>query len=426
MMNDRNDFNHDDLLDRAVQAVLRGPVPDEPSPAKLAELIAQVRHAADQPQPIRLIERIKNMKPMTRITVAATVLIAFAGLMSWLAPHGGTSTAFAAVAEALNAVQSATWKTETTVKGPDGMPITTSWKNMFLAPSHERLEIAADGGKPAGATIIDGKKDKMITLLPDTKTAFVVNFKNLPKQNPMGRTFQGLRELVANAQSGKGGKVERLGEKTVDGRRAEGFHIQLGAIDVKLWADPRTLLPIRIEQTTSETRVVMTNFQTGMNLEPSLFSIDVPAGYTVPNTAQLDFSKKPINYVADALKIAAGYNGGVFPQELRGEHGIDGIVFRGERELKKKNPAAQMKLAAIMELSSKLGGAFGVLYSLRPENDWHYAGKDVKLGTPNRPIFWYKPKKDGDYVVLYADLSVKEVAAKDVPNAPKVDDRNIP
>jgi outer membrane lipoprotein-sorting protein len=421
MMENRNNGHRDDLLDRAVEAVLREPLPDEPPPEKLAELLAKVRHAAEQPHPITFIERMKNMKPLTRFAVAAAVLIAITGLISWLAPHGGTSTAFAAVAEALNAVQSATWKTETTVKAPDGKPITTSWRNLFLAPSHERMEIASVAGKPAGISIIDGQKDKMITLLPDTKTALVVNFKNFPKENPMGRTFQGLRELVTNAQNGKGGKVERLGEKTIDGRHADGFHVQLGAVDVKLWADPQTLLPIRVEQTIAEARVVMTDFQTDVNVDPALFSIDVPAGYTVPHTAQVDLSKKPITYVADALKIAAEYNGGVFPPELRGEHGIDATVFRHAAELKKKNPAAQLKLAAVLDLSSKLGGAFGVLLSLQPENDMHYAGKDVKLGTPNRPIFWYKPKKDGDYQVLYADLTVKEVAAKDVPKAPETE-----
>jgi outer membrane lipoprotein-sorting protein len=422
-MEDRNNFDRDDLLNRAVEAVLRQPRPDVPPPDQLAELVARVRHAAEQPHPITLTERIKNMKPMTRIAVAAAVLIAFAGLISWLAPHGGTSTAFAAVAEALNAVQTATWKTEMTVKGPDGKPVTTTWKNMFLAPSHERIEIAAGSGKATGISVIDGQRDKMITLLPDIKTAYVVNFKNIPKESPMGRTFQGLRELVANAQSGKGGKVEPLGEKTIDGRRADGFHIQLGLIDVKLWANPQTLLPIRIEETTTspEAQIVMTDFQTGVSLDPALFSIDVPAGYTVPHTAQLDFSKKPINYVADALKIAAEYNGGIFPPELRGEHGIDGIVSRGAKELKQKSPAAQMKMAAVFELSSKLGGAFGVLFALQPDNDMHYAGKDVKVGTPNRPIFWYKPTKDANYQVLYADLTVKEVAAKDVPKGPEAE-----
>ncbi len=193
----------------------------------------------------------------------------------------------------------------------------------------------------------------------------------------------------------------------------------MGAIDVKLWADAKTSQPIRIEETMTqpEGRIVMTDFRTGVELDKSLFSVDVPKGYTVQQTAQLDVSKKPIKYLADALKMAAGFNGGVFPAELRGEHGINGIIRRGATAAVKKNPAVDMKLGT--DIGMKLGGAFGMLFSLQPENDMHYAGKDVKLGTPDRPIFWYKESKSSkDYQVLYADLSIKEVPAKDVPKVP--------
>ena len=98
---------------------------------------------------------------------------------------------------------------------------------------------------------------------------------------------------------------------------------------MKLWADPKTLLPIRIEETMAdpEMRIVMTDFQIDIELDKSLFSVDVPKGYTVRETAQFDASKKPIQYLADGLKLAAKCNDGVFPPELRGEHGIDGIIL---------------------------------------------------------------------------------------------------
>jgi outer membrane lipoprotein-sorting protein len=420
-MEDHNDFNHDDLLDRAVEAVLRSPAPVELPPDQVADLVAQVRRAVEKPIPITLFERIKNMKPITRIAVTATVLIVIAGLISWLAPNGSTAVAFAGVVEALNSVETATWKTENTAEGPDKKIVKWTTTNMFLAPAHERSEITADGEKSQSVSITDGEKDNMVILTPATKTAMVLKFQNLPKENPFGKTFQGLRELVAEAQSGKDGKVERLGEKTVDGHKAVGFHMQHGAIDLKLWADPKTLLPIRIEEsvTNPASMIVMTDFQTGMKLDKSLFSVDVPAGYTVQQTQQFDISQfdpaktKPLQFVADVLKMAAEYNDGVFPPELRGEQGIDGFIQRGAMAAAKKNPSEAMKIA--MDLSAKLGAAFGVLYALPPES-MHYAGKDAKLGTPDKPILWLK-RKSGAYDVLYADQSIKEVPAKDAPKA---------
>ena len=80
----------------------------------------------------------------------------------------------------------------------------------------------------------------------------------------------------------------------------------------------------------------MSDFQVGVDLDESLFSVDVPAGYTVQQTMQLDLSKKPVAYLADALKWTAEHNDGVFPATLRGEQGMDGIARRAGTALAKK------------------------------------------------------------------------------------------
>jgi outer membrane lipoprotein-sorting protein len=341
--------------------------------------------------------------------------------------------AFADVAEALNNVHSATWKTTTVVKGPKDQTTTWSGRGMFLAPSHERTETTTEGEKGIQSIqIVDGQKDKTIVLSPATKTAMVINLKNVPQESPFGKTFQGLRALVAGAQNGTFGKAQRLDVEKIDGRRAEGFRIQLGAVEVKIWADPKTSLPIRVEETTStgpdatgpEVHIVMTDFQVGMDFDASLFSLDVPAGYTVQRTTQLDLSKEPIAYLAEALKWAAEHNDGVFPATLRGDHGIEGVMRRAATTLANSVKDSSDVLKLSTDVAMKLGGALGVVLSLSPgENDWHYAGKDVKLNTPNRPIFWFKPhRKSTTYQVLYADLSVKKVPAEEAPKVPQSED----
>ena len=309
MMETPKDFHHD-LLDRAVDAVLRDPIPGDLSPEQVAQLVAVVQQAADQPYPITIMERIRNMRPMTKIAVAASVLIVLVGLLSWFVPGGGVAVAFADVAEALNNVHSATWKSTsvTKLKPPGEKEEKTTTMNancMFLAPSHERTVTATGGAE--SINIIDGHKGKGIVLIPATKTAVVIDMKNFqPNNNPFGRTFQGLRELVANAQSGKGGKVERLGVKTIDDHAAQGYHIQLGSIDVKIWADPKTLLPIRVEEATKDktgpqAHIVMTDFHVNVPLDESLFAVDIPPGYTVQQTTQIDASK-PWAFLTGALK----------------------------------------------------------------------------------------------------------------------------
>jgi outer membrane lipoprotein-sorting protein len=425
-MSDRRNETSEELLNRAVAATRQLPVPSGPSAAIVSQTSAALREAAHRPK-TTLMQRIYHMpwtfKASAMLGIAASVLVSYVVLSNSV----GISQAFADVAEALNNVHSATWKTTSVVKGPQNQSFTWIGIGMFLAPSHERTETTIASGVKV-IQIVDGQKDKTLTLDPDKKTATVINLKNLPPENPFGKTFQGLRELVAGAQNGRAGKVERLDGETIDGRRAQGFRIRLGEIEVKIWADPKTLLPVRVEETTSaspEARlftIVMTDFQIGMDLDESLFSLDVPVGYTVGQATQIDLSKKPIAYLAETLKMAAEYNDGVFPPTLRGDEGIDGIVQRAAAKLGEQHSKDSPEmLKQVTDLAMKLGGTFGFLFSLSPDaNDWHYAGKDVKLNTPNRPIFWYKPYKSSpSYQVLYADLSIKEVPSEEAPKVPK-------
>ena len=423
-MEDRKDFNPDDLLDRAVDAVLHEPISDGLPPERIAQLVAAVQEAAHRPYTITLVERIWNMKPRTKLAVAALALFALVGLMSWLVPGGGVAVAFGDVSQALNSVQSATWKATSVVeiKVPERKTVTLSANAMFLAPSRERTETTADGAQSSAIGIVDGQKDKAISLIPATKTATVVNLKNFAaKDNPFGRTFPGLQELVASAQSGKAGKVQRLGLHTIDGHEAEGFHVQVGSMEVKIWADPKTLLPVRVEQIVAEpsTRVVMTDFRFNVPLDESLFSVDVPPGYSVEQTVQIDASK-PWAFLTSALKMAAEINGGVFPPSLQGDQGVVSVIQRGIQTLAEKHkgsPGEARKLG--MDVSMNVAGFLGFIYATPPDA-MHYAGKGVKLGTPDRPILWLTPPKlSGQYLVIYADLSVKEVSADEAPKLPE-------
>ena len=52
------------------------------------------------------------------------------------------------------------------------------------------------------------------------------------------------------------------------------------------------------------------------------------------------------------------------------------------------------------------------------KDSFRYLGKGVKLGDKDRIVCWYKLKDAKDpntYRVVYGDLSVKDVAAKDLP-----------
>ena len=51
---------------------------------------------------------------------------------------------------------------------------------------------------------------------------------------------------------------------------------------------------------------------------------------------------------------------------------------------------------------------------MKPENDWHYAGKGVKLGTADKAICWWKPDGAEKYRVVYGDLKIRDVSPEEL------------
>ncbi len=96
---------------------------------------------------------------------------------------------------------------------------------------------------------------------------------------------------------------------------------------------------------------------------------------------------------------------------------------REARDARTRKTAKDREAASqnFMEAQRRVGRGLDFANQLPPATDSHYAGKGVKLGTPDKPIFWYRPKDAKKYRVIYADLTVREAdAAPNVPNAQPV------
>ena len=95
--------------------------------------------------------------------------------------------------------------------------------------------------------------------------------------------------------------------------------------------------------------------------------------------------------------------------------------FPNLEHLDKDHKPTPEQMREIMAISLRFLPGQEFIKCLPPDADAHYGGKGVKLGTPDRPIFWYRPKDSKKYRVIYADLSVRDAdAAPDVPDAEPV------
>lgn len=370
----------------------------------------------DRPTPrtqrlgIQKIGRTLMRYKAPHMTAAAVLLVG----MIWLSQKAMTP-AFAIDDVVDSLVQARSARYDVTIK-VIGQPA-QKMKAFYLAPSHFRQEL--DNGY---INIADWRAGKMVGLDPNSKQATVLNLVNLPdakgkmQLNQFEMVRKSLREVLDNPNA----KAESLGEKEFDGRKLVGFHLKSGQQPVTVWADPKTKSPVRIEMTMTgppQVELVMSNYEFDVDLDKSLFSIEVPEGYNVATT-DVDVSPATEAEFITSLKMIARSNEGEFPTGL-GPNAVAkyAAIYVTKLGIDQDNGVSseQMKRAA------KLGRGLQFALSLPAESDAHYAGNGAKQGDAERAIFWYRPTDSKKYRVIYADFSVKESdEPPQVPGAKKL------
>lgn len=260
---------------------------------------------------------------------------------------------------------------------------------------------------PNMVQVIDLDGGQMLALDTESRTGFYINIEG-QLQDATRSYVKFLREVIKQV---KNGRVEEIGEQTIDGQKAIGFVGRGQNEKVTIWADPKTAHPIRIELQIGQMVSIMKNFQFDVPVDPALVSMDLPAGYT-EQKAGIDLGNATEQDFIESLRIWAKVLGdGAFPEEI------------GTEAAMKQMPALIGKLKQ-MQVSAEEGTKMGMTVGLgmmfhqmldTGGVDWHYAGAGVKLGDASKAVFWYRPKDSQTYRVIYGDLSVKDVTPENLP-----------
>jgi len=258
---------------------------------------------------------------------------------------------------------------------------------------------------PNMTSIIDLESARILALDTEGKTATYVDITGQVQERTQNYV-EFLRQVIVKLQD----NYEKLGEQEIDGQKAIGFVARGPNEEVKVWADRKTALPIRIELRLGQLFVIMKNFKFDVPIEDSQMSMDVPPGYTLEQT-EVDFSGATEQDFVESLRIWADVlMDGKFPEAIGTENAMKQVPLLGEK-------VAPLNLTD--DEKKQLGMKFirGMLFLQIYETggEWHYAGKGVKLGDADKAIFWYKPKDLPNYRIIYGDLSVKDVAPEDLP-----------
>ena len=222
------------------------------------------------------------MKSTKLSTAAVASILLIIGLYHLVGP--GTSTAFANAMEHFVAAQTARF--DLTIEFGNQEPKKSSF--LYDAKGYIRQNMA-DGT----VNFVDYNTNKVLSLVPDSKTAVIRNVNNSDFHTALYDIFAKLQNLIQEAIDLGHGSVESLGTKLIDGRTAYGYCVETtgqspglywqGKGTLTIWADAETDFPMILKWHHSMTDIIVTvsDIQLNIVFSPDELSVTVPEGYTI-------------------------------------------------------------------------------------------------------------------------------------------------
>ena len=337
--------------------------------------------------------------PITKLAAAAVIIIGVLTVMYFVGSPFAATVTFADVIKPIFNAQTAILDIIVGEEDAGGPVIHDQIKGSRIRRTMSNMEDVV--------SIIDLEAGRILSLTVSKKEAGYINLKGLPS---MPNYMDTLRNVISELQDSPHFVVEELGEQEIDGQRVIGFRAKHPKVEITIWADPETALPVRIEQIGGQMKIICKNLEFDVDLDESLFSMDVPDGYELQQV-ELDLLGATEQDFIEGLRIRAEVFGdGRFPEGVAVE------------DFLKLGPAIAKKIEELglsdeeaTELGMKLSRHLLFIRFFKGEGKWHYAGNGVKLGDADTAIFWYRPEGSETYRVIYGDLRVEDVSPENLP-----------
>jgi outer membrane lipoprotein-sorting protein len=392
------------------------------------------------PQRIGVLSQ--RRRRMQRITILAATTAA--AICVWLGlPHfGARGTGASAFAQTVDQIRKATDITWTTtiyerITSKDGK---RHWyrsnvrKLAYKAPGLYRETSYDEDGNLRSVEITDAVNKKVLTLYPSDRTATIADIR--PCKDPEGPFLDAQRMLKDYDLQFVERRKTAVGDVNV-------FRHSEGRVFFDCWIGQKTkrLVEYRINQNENVTLADYENdpmrnakperetsrgiivgsidneIVYNANLDDSLFRFDVPEGYAVKTQKRHIVTEQEM---IDCFRAMVEFNGKVFPDDLS-QPSFDQLNKYRKMPAAARPPQAQ-KLIEIVDSYGKIQlSGLPLREFLLEHADWNsyrYFGKGFKLGDKEVIVCWYRlnePKIPGTYRVIYGDLSVRDVAVKDLP-----------
>lgn len=411
----------DTNLEQALAQLSQASMRPEAKEALLARMQAvhQASLQKDAPMPRRSLGRILPLGSAGRWAAAAAVLAAALGGLWWLAA-GTTAIASVSFADVVRKVrQVATVRYEIKVyegdRFIDGLQVS-------LAASGK---LVRHQGLAGGNTVIYDFLQQKMLVLSDEKEAT----GTLRETTGDTEWIEPIRSLAGLGDSA--GKA--CGFEWLAGRQTEVFEVAGKEQALRIWVDPQTELPVKVRITPSVSTapgakgaaasafIVIEHIEWDCPLDRSLFDLSLPQGY---QWASQRVAGATEDELIAMLRIWSELNDGRFPDKLDRQSLYDFLDAR----LLAAGKVLSFKLGDSMntgclvegpwkELCDK--GRLGLRFLVKvSDRDWTYRGAGVTLGDGTKPVAWWRGPDGAGYRAVYGDLSVRDLARTELPQAP--------
>lgn len=254
------------------------------------------------------IPRTIMRSPITKLAAAVIFIMAIIGLHQFRNSIRGTSIAWADVAERLEKVRSYKAKARRVhTKVGQEEPFFEGDILRYFSPEHGSVEESYDDGKLVMLAYCSISEKSAIAIFPENKVYCRIDLNEellslVEYTNPANT--DGIMKLFGSE------RCVRLGSRKIDGVRTEGFEVKdvkllsgipqvllhVEDINIRLWVDEETLLPVRVEGEGSVRLMTLFNFkyeevmydiEYDAEIDGSIFDPNIPDDYILIDPANI-------------------------------------------------------------------------------------------------------------------------------------------
>ena len=348
--------------------------------------------------------RTRRLRWIRIPSAAAATVAVFIGL--WWLIAGNVNVASAGFGEMLRRIREARTVTFDSIYSLPGKP--EERVRAYMGQSGRMRAECSDGV----IQVFDMVHGKYLSLTPSEGRAVIRSM--LTEEGPGIYYCEPLEALQEVGESA--GKF--IGTEIVYDREVNIYQVAIEQGSLRVWVDPQQELPRRIERKIPvgqgrEVVWVLENFRWNEPLSDSLFSLDIPPGYTLDEPSE--------EALLDLLRICAEFSNGSFPARLDAKTIYDLVLTDSLSKIPDSNLDANRSFGAFKmnhetkEIYRKCLRGQAFVKKIRENGAWRYMGAGHKLGDKTAMICWWKLPQSPTYRVVYGDLKIRNIPTEQFP-----------